>query len=332
MLYAFKHELTHRTARQIISVREHELRFYTRNISNIGSQAALLAGFAFTAIVAHSSEDMLEWVEEYAPEETFAMLHSHIAKLDHAQLAMTAFELLYLLSTISAMGSTLYTLYICLVTPILGLGLALRGNEGSVDRAVLNLAGVNAAVIREFGTALRLFQFSVLIKAFMTYHLLAACACSVSVLYYAYAIRSSEKRIVASFAIPRGAIVTGRFDDAPPATHWSPAHKKRGLAAFLAAPGRSGGGGGLQARAQQRQRSPPPRKRDLTVNQMNAHDPYTSERRDRRRGLQLADPEMEKPANVARQMMYRVQGPLPPDNPVDRLARDDGILPQLTGI
>lgn len=327
MLYAFKHELTYRTARQILSVRERELRFYTRNILTIGAQAALLAGFAFKTLVSHNSADMLEWITEFAPEETFAMLYKYPFQLDAVQWVMTVFELFYLLSTISAMGSTLYTLYICLITPIMGLGLALRGNEGSVDRAVLSLAGVNASVIREFGVALRLFQFSVLMKAFLTFHLVAACASSVSVIYYYFSIRGSEKRIITTFAIPPDQIVTGRFDGGAAATRWDSTRQKllsrrRGIAKYMprSAANRAGS-----------TRGSVPLERSASMNDMNFKDPYTQERKERTHGAAV-DHEKEKPSNIARRMMLRVQGPLPPTNPADAIEKDTGILPKCTGI
>ncbi|KAG8470643.1 hypothetical protein KFE25_009064 [Diacronema lutheri] len=339
MLYAYKHELTYRTARQILSVRERELDFYTRNIRNIGSQAALLAGFAFTTLVGHSSRDMLEWISEFAPNATFAMLYLHIYELSEVDLIMTAFELLYLLSTISAMGSTLYTLYICLITPILGHGLALRGNEGSVDRAVISLAGVNASVIREFGVALQLFQFSVLMKAFLTFHLIAACACACAVIFYYFSIRSSEKRIITTFSIPAHQIVTGRFDSGAAAVRWSSTRSKLSssgasnggssaldtlMASVRAAPARLGG-----------RASSAPVRRKMSINGMNSTDPYTQERRGRRRGKVRLDPDKEKPSNVARGMMVRLQGPLPATtSDADASPNEEGVfsLPKLRGM
>mmetsp|Transcript_3987 Transcript_3987/g.10324 ORF Transcript_3987/g.10324 Transcript_3987/m.10324 type:complete len:332 (+) Transcript_3987:2-997(+) len=115
------------------------------------------------------------------------------------------------MSTISAMGSTLYTLYICLISTILGPGLALRGPEGSVDRAVLGLARVNRKVIQSFAFALNLFQFSILVNSFLNFHVIAAVVCALFVIYYMYTIGKYGNSLTQEFFIPPAKIVTGRF-------------------------------------------------------------------------------------------------------------------------
>jgi hypothetical protein len=62
------------------------------------------------------------------------------------------------------MGLTIYTLYICLLLSITGPGLALRGPEGSVDRAVFSLARGCRQVIQTFAFALNLFIGSIFLK------------------------------------------------------------------------------------------------------------------------------------------------------------------------
>ena len=55
-----------------------------------------------------------------------------------------------ILTTIG-MSIQLWTLYTCVLTNILGLSLALRGPEGSVDRAVRHMAEQNQLVMNRFG-------------------------------------------------------------------------------------------------------------------------------------------------------------------------------------
>lgn len=62
------------------------------------------------------------------------------------------------------MGLTIYTLYICLLLSITGSGLALRGPEGSVHRAVLTLARGCRRVIQAYALALYLFMLSIFTK------------------------------------------------------------------------------------------------------------------------------------------------------------------------
>ena len=101
MLFAKKTSLLASTAVQILSVRQQELSYYTRNILNIGSQAALLSGFAFKTLVSYRSVDLLEWIHEFAGDKTFVLASQY--PLDATQVAMTTLELLYLTSTISGM-------------------------------------------------------------------------------------------------------------------------------------------------------------------------------------------------------------------------------------
>ena len=50
MLYADKKHLETETARDVLRVREKEMRYYARNLSMLATQSALLAGFAFTIL------------------------------------------------------------------------------------------------------------------------------------------------------------------------------------------------------------------------------------------------------------------------------------------
>lgn len=210
MLYATKRELHAGLALNILEVRMQELSYYTSNINNIGLQASLLAGFAFSTLSSHSSSSVLTWVTD-DPSTPFMIID--FLNFNLAQQFKVFIELFYLTSTISAMGSTLYTLYICLITSILGPGLALRGPEGSVDRAVVGLARVNRKVIQSFGFALNLFQFSILMTAFLQYHLVASLVCAVFVLYYMFRINHYRNKLTAEFSINPSLIVTGRFED-----------------------------------------------------------------------------------------------------------------------
>ena len=53
MIYADKENLRTQVAKDLLLVRERELDFYARNLSMVGTHAALLAGFAFTILSQH---------------------------------------------------------------------------------------------------------------------------------------------------------------------------------------------------------------------------------------------------------------------------------------
>ena len=99
MLHAVKKELRADLARDILKVRQREVNYYTTNILNIGMQAALLAGFAFTTLAQHDSSNVLSWLEEVSGSRTFVVIASFI--LDPQQQMQVILEVLYLTSTIS---------------------------------------------------------------------------------------------------------------------------------------------------------------------------------------------------------------------------------------
>ena len=51
MLYADKRALETKLQVSLLSIREKELTFYTQNCMTVGTQAALLAGFAYNSII-----------------------------------------------------------------------------------------------------------------------------------------------------------------------------------------------------------------------------------------------------------------------------------------
>ena len=100
-------------------VEERELNFYTQNCYTVGTQAALLAGFAFTGIV--------EAPWEYISEST-----------SPASQYPLAYEMKFVCvaSTILGMLCEVLCVVKSVQVSILGPGLAIRGPEGSMTRAL----------------------------------------------------------------------------------------------------------------------------------------------------------------------------------------------------
>ena len=92
----------------LLKIREKELQFYTQNCIAIGTQAALLSGFAYNGII-----------QVDIPEESSDVLKA-----------------LYLCVTTAAMGFELIAVLNSTLCSMLGPGLALRGPDGSMHRAV----------------------------------------------------------------------------------------------------------------------------------------------------------------------------------------------------
>lgn len=105
----------------LLAIRERELNLYSSNFRSIGTQAALLAGFAYSGclITGELVDDDLE-------------------------------RALYVFVTTGAMGMNVCALFISVTSCMLGPGLALRGPDGSMDQAVEGLA-------LEFRSALLIF-------------------------------------------------------------------------------------------------------------------------------------------------------------------------------
>ena len=87
---------------------------------------------------------------------------------------------MHLIFTVLGIMLHLWTVYTTVVTNILGLHLALRGPEGSVDRAVRHMAQQNQFALRKFIIGLVLFIFSLIFFALHQYHIFVSswiCLC-----------------------------------------------------------------------------------------------------------------------------------------------------------
>jgi len=108
MLIADKHALETNLQVSLLKIREKELQFYTQNCIAIGTQAALLSGFAYNGIIqVDIPTDQSDWLKT-----------------------------LYLCVTTAAMGFELIAVLNSTLCSMLGPGLALRGPDGSMHRAV----------------------------------------------------------------------------------------------------------------------------------------------------------------------------------------------------
>ena len=95
-------------------IEERELNFYTQNCYTVGTQAALLAGFAFTGIV----------------EAPWDYLQDPVNNVPQALRVCT------ILATLLGMIAEVMCVVKSVQVSILGPGLAIRGPEGSMARAL----------------------------------------------------------------------------------------------------------------------------------------------------------------------------------------------------
>lgn len=132
MLLADKYDLQERLKLNLLQIEDKELNFYTQNCYTVGTQAALISGFAFSAIVeARDMDNITPW---------FKMSWSIVTVLS------MIFELM---GVVKAMQLS-----------IMAPGLALRGPEGSMTRAVMVMRGEYKTLHRMFYAGLAFFHVS----------------------------------------------------------------------------------------------------------------------------------------------------------------------------
>ena len=113
MLWADKRALETNLKLSLLQIRERELNFYTNNCLAISTQSALLAGFAYAALMPGIS----------LGDAGGVAAHVYVVKL------------MYLACAVSALGLQLITVVSTTLLSMLGPGLALRGPDGSMHTA-----------------------------------------------------------------------------------------------------------------------------------------------------------------------------------------------------
>jgi hypothetical protein len=228
MLYADKQHLKTEVAVDLLRVREKEMNFYSSNLSTVGTQSALLAGFAF-AILAQKEFTLGAggfWPRAWRDKLGLRPLSAEDAgnlgwtaeELEQGVLGwhwdtaiQQVFQFFHLTLTSIGMTIQLWTLYTCVLTNILGLSLALRGPEGSVDRAVRHMAEQNQLVMNRFGMGVIIFFVSIMLFSLMEYEIyvsIPVCAC-VTVVFRM--MMRNIRSLVNEFWLDQDTEVTGQF-------------------------------------------------------------------------------------------------------------------------
>ena len=117
-------------------IEERELNYYTNNALTVGTQAALLAGFAFTGII-EAPWDYFNDIPVPPSLQAFCIISQVLGML---------FEILAIVKSVQI--------------SILGPGLALRGSEGSMTRALSVMRHEQRRLHWEFYIGLIFFFFA----------------------------------------------------------------------------------------------------------------------------------------------------------------------------
>jgi len=194
MLYADKRALETNLQVSLLKIREKELQFYTQNCIAIGTQAALLSGFAYNGIIqVDIPSDASDWLKTC-----------------------------YLCVTTMAMGFELIAVLNSTLCSMLGPGLALRGPDGSMHRAVDGLMLEYRLTFLFFTMGLIAFHLSALLFAWLEFSWPVALAMTVALLMFVYGMWRYFKRIYQRFALESDRYITGKFEFGDESTQPSP--------------------------------------------------------------------------------------------------------------
>jgi len=184
MLFADKRALETNLQVSLLKIREKELQFYTQNCIAIGTQAALLSGFAYNGII-----------QVDIPEESHDLLKA-----------------LYLCVTTMAMGFELIAVLNSTLCSMLGPGLALRGPDGSMHRAVDGLMLEYRLTFVFFTLGLVAFHVSALLFAWLEFSWPVALAMTLALVMFIYGMYKYGMRIYRRFALAGDGFITGKFE------------------------------------------------------------------------------------------------------------------------
>jgi len=138
MLAAEKKQLQGILAQDIVKIRERELQFYADSLQSIATVAALLSTISLAMF-----NDMWNWPlfgEDLTP--SIEHIPELIEQLQHMNLIGYLSQLLLLsqsLLVLITLVTNLTLLQNCIITNIAGVGLALRGPDGSVHRSLKHM-------------------------------------------------------------------------------------------------------------------------------------------------------------------------------------------------
>ena len=177
MLLADKHNLQQELKLNLLHIEEKELNYYTQNCYTVGTQAALLAGFAFAGLVE---------VDDTLTDET--RLSAHLAM-----------QMGWSVSCVVALCLEIMALVKAMQLSIMGPGLALRGPEGSMTRAVLVMRSEYRGMQRLFYSGLVVFHATACLYVWMHFKweagLLITVVIVLALLYLWYDSRALNHRL-----------------------------------------------------------------------------------------------------------------------------------------
>mmetsp|Transcript_21833 Transcript_21833/g.51743 ORF Transcript_21833/g.51743 Transcript_21833/m.51743 type:complete len:188 (-) Transcript_21833:81-644(-) len=184
MLFADKRNLETNLQVSLLKIRDKELQFYVGNCIAMGTQSAVLAGFAYNGIIQVDIPDGAnDWLRGA-----------------------------WLVTSCCAMGFEM----ICLVSTsfcvMFGPGLALRGPDGSMHLAVDGLMLEYRRAALFYGAGMSMFFLSLMLFAWLVFDWHAAVPMMIAMCFGAYDMYHYALRLIGKFHLRADEMVTGKFD------------------------------------------------------------------------------------------------------------------------
>ena len=167
MLAAEKAQLRTSLALEQLMLRDKELNYYLNTMSSVSTQATLLAGFAFAQLTGYEYDEPDEGYFTLAQLEALGI--GHVSQDASARgiegwswltWVEQLLQLCFIISTAACMFLQLWAVQACTVSTVMGQGLALRGPDGSMDKAVRHLARQSRATYAMFSLGIMLIKVS----------------------------------------------------------------------------------------------------------------------------------------------------------------------------
>ena len=224
MLFADKRNLEVSLQVALLKIRDKELQFYTDNLMAIGTQAALMSGFAYNTII----------MVAFHPEANHYMKSAYLC-------CMTASMSLELMTVGGSMLAAIY-----------GPGLALRGPDGSMHRSVDGMVLEYKLAFILFSTGIGFFVLGAFIFALLQFDWYLGLPMAAGMVYFTYDLWKYFTFIYHRFSLEES--ISGKFECGEPtaAAAYAAVHSARddaraGVGAAAAASARGGAGGVISA-------------------------------------------------------------------------------------
>mmetsp|Transcript_25781 Transcript_25781/g.60183 ORF Transcript_25781/g.60183 Transcript_25781/m.60183 type:complete len:248 (-) Transcript_25781:565-1308(-) len=184
MLYADKRALETNLKVSLLAIREKELNFYVSNCQSIGTQAAMLAGFAFAGLM-----------QPLPPEPE-------------------VLRVLFLMSTVSALGLQLVTVVTTTLLSMLAPGLALRGPDGAMHAAVDGMIDEYRLGFYTFLFGLLFIHGAAIFFVWLAFPLMEAVVLTTCLMFSLFMMYRYIRKMFVTFALPKDTLDSGKFEGA----------------------------------------------------------------------------------------------------------------------